>query len=154
MKQLNILILCAAIVPAMALAATPPTTLDTTTNPCSTITWNPAFLADFPKAPAACREITVKDGVKFAKFDGTVTKVGTQFVQVAVSDVANLPISTIAFQIGTGGRITMGDKVIKVADLQAGDALTFWVREGKYGVSPTLTDEPMAIVKPDAMTTR
>jgi hypothetical protein len=151
MNKLTALILCAAAWPLAATAAVP-TTIDTTTNSCSTILWNPAFLADFPKAAAACREVTVKDGVKYAKFDGKVSKVGHQYVQVEVSDVAGIPISTIAFEIGTGGRITMTDKVVKVADLRTGDQLTFWVREGKFGISPTLTDEPMRIVKPDAMT--
>jgi hypothetical protein len=84
-------------------------------------------------------------------FDGTVTKVGHHFVQVAISDVMGIPISTIAFEIGTGGRITVGDKVETVKDLMLGDKLTFWIQEGKFGISPTLTDEPMKIVKPDAM---
>jgi hypothetical protein len=78
-------------------------------------------------------------------------KVGHDYVQVEVSDPSDNPISMIAFQIGTGGKITLGDKVVPVKDLQVGDHLTFWVREGRFGVSPTLTDQPMAIVKPDAM---
>jgi hypothetical protein len=118
---------------------------------CADIKWNPAFLTDFPKAPAACQDVTVKDGVKYAKFDGKVAKVDAHFVEVAIADDAGLPISTIAFQIGVGGRITINDKVEKVKDLKLGDQLTFWVREGQFGISPTLTDEPMKIVKPDAM---
>jgi len=120
---------------------------------CSNIKWSPTFLTDFPKAAAACQDVTVRDGVKYAKFDGKVSKVGGDFVQVAIADDAGLPISTIAFQIGVGGRITLGDKVEKVKDLKVGDQLTFWVREGQFGVSPTLTDEPMKIIKPDAMPT-
>ena len=86
-----------------------------------------------------------------ATFEGKVVKVGPEFVQVAISDVADNPLSMIAFQIGTGGRITVGDKVEKVRDLQVGDHLTFWVREGEFGVSPTLTDQPMPIIKPVAV---
>jgi hypothetical protein len=76
--------------------------------------------------------------------------VGSNFIQVDVSDVADIPISTIAFQIGAGGRVTLNDKVVKVADLKLGDKLIFWVHEGQFGISPTLTDAPMSIIKPEA----
>ncbi len=45
----------------------------------------------------------------------------------------------------------MGDKVVRVSDLKVGDQLTFWVREGQFGVSPTLIDQPMKIIKPESM---
>jgi hypothetical protein len=93
----------------------------------------------------------VKDGVKYATFNGVVSKVGHNFVQVSVSDVSDNPISMIAFQIGKGGRVTLGDKVEPVENLKVGDHLTFWVPEGRFGISPTLTDQPMTIIKPEAM---
>jgi hypothetical protein len=151
MNDLRALILCAAAVPAVAFAVDAPKSVDAPNNACTNIEWNPKFLKEFPKAAAACRDVTVQDGVKFAKFNGKVSKVGHNFVQVEVSDVADTPISTIAFQIGVGGRITMDDKVVKVSDLKLGDKLTFWVHEGKYGISPTLTDQPMTIIKPEAV---
>jgi hypothetical protein len=153
MKNLKTLLLCAISLPSVGFAATAPMAVDTSTGSCSTIQWNPQFLQEFPKAAAACREVTVKDGVKFAKFNGKVSKVGPQFVQVEVSDVADIPISTIAFQTGVGGRITMSNKVVKVSDLRLGDQLTFWVHEGQFGISPTLTDQPMTIIKPEAVGT-
>jgi hypothetical protein len=119
---------------------------------CSNIQWSADFLATYPKAPAACRNVTVKDGVKYARFDGVVAKVGHNYVRVDISDVADIPISTIAFQIGVGGMVTIGDKTERVMDLKVKDRLTFWVREGQFGISPTLVDKPMAIIKPDAMT--
>jgi hypothetical protein len=122
-------------------------------NDCASIVWNPAFLRELPKAAAACRDVTVKDGVKYAQFKGKVSKVGKHYVQVAISDVANIPISMIAFEIGDGGRITLNDKEEKVADLKIGDQLTFWVHEGEFGVMPTLTDKTMRIIKPEAMST-
>jgi hypothetical protein len=120
-------------------------------NDCASIVWNPAFLQELPKAAAACRDVTVKDGVKYAQFKGKVSKVGKHYVQVAISDVADIPISMIAFEIGVGGRITLNDKEEKVADLRTGDQLTFWVHEGEFGVMPTLTDKTMRIIQPDAM---
>jgi hypothetical protein len=151
MNNLQSLLLCTIAVPAIALAAEAPLAVDTPANSCANIQWNSAFLKEMPKAAAACREVTVKDGVKFAKFNGKVSKVGNNFVQVEVSDVADIPISTIAFQTGVGGRITLNDKIIQVADLRLGDKLTFWVHEGQFGISPTLTDQPMSIIKPEAL---
>jgi hypothetical protein len=151
MNNLQSFLLCAIAVPVIGLAAEVPLAVDTPGNSCANIQWNSAFLKEMPKAAAACREVTVKDGVKFAKFNGKVSKVGNNFVQVEVSDVADIPISTIAFQTGVGGRITLNDKIIKVADLRLGDKLTFWVHEGQFGISPTLTDQPMSIIKPEAL---
>jgi hypothetical protein len=151
MKQSKILVLTATAASVIAFAANAAPIVAAPKESCSNIEWSQDFLKDYPKAPAACREVTVRDGVKFAKFEGKVSKVGQHFVQVAISDVADIPISTIAFQIGTGGRITLDDKVIKVDELQVNDQLSFWVREGQFGISPTLTDKPMAIIKPEAM---
>jgi len=151
MNPFKMLGFAAIVVPALAASAIAAPNVPAPAESCFDIQWSPAFLADYPKAPAACRAIVVKDVVKFAKFDGKVSKVGQHFVQVAISDVADIPISTIAFEIGAGGRITLGDRVEKVKDLKVGDQLTFWVKEGQFGVSPTLTDEPMKIIKPSAM---
>jgi hypothetical protein len=143
--------LSALTLPALAFSAAAFATVATPVETCSNIEWSAAFLKDYPKAPVACREVTVKDGVKYARFNGKVSKVGHDFVQVEISDVADNPISTIAVKTGVGGRITMGDTVERVKDLKVGDQLTFWVREGQFGISPTLSDRPMAIIKPDAM---
>jgi hypothetical protein len=120
-------------------------------NDCASTVWNPAFLKELPKAAAACRDVTVKDGVKYAQFKGDVSKIGKHYVQVAVSDVANIPISMIAFEIGDGGTVTMNDKEVTVADLKVGDHLTFWVHEGEFGVMPTMTNKTMRIIKPSSM---
>jgi hypothetical protein len=137
------------LLPAFALAAAPE--VKAPAESCSDIRWSPDFLKTYPKAAAACRDITVKDGIKYARFGGEVAKVGTNYVEVNVLDVANIPVNTIAFQIGIGGTVTMGDKTERVRDLKVKDQLTFWVREGEFGVSPTLADKPMPIIRPDAM---
>jgi hypothetical protein len=139
---------CAALglMPAIQAAPTPGPS-----NDCAAIVWNPAFLRELPKAAAACRDVTLRDGIKYARFQGKVSRVGKRYVQVAISDVANTPIGMIAFEIGDGGKITLNDKAEKVADLQVGDQLTFWIHEGEFGVMPTLTDKTMRIIKPEAM---
>jgi hypothetical protein len=141
-----------AIVPAcLLICASAAGAADLPKESCANIKWNPAFLKDYPNAPVTCQAVTVRDGVKYAKFYGKVSKVDHQSVQVAISDVGNFPVSTIEFEVGQGGRITLGEKSEMVKDLHVGDLLTFWVREGEFGVSPTLADRPIPIVKPEAM---
>jgi hypothetical protein len=149
--NLSLVRVIAITLPALAFASAASAAVETANELCSNIAWNAAFLKDYPKAPAACRDVTVKDGVKYAKFNGKVSKVSDTYVQVEISDVGNFPISTIAFQVGVGGQVTMNDKVEKVKDLKVGDQLTFWVPEGQFGISPTLADRPIAIIKPEGM---
>jgi hypothetical protein len=151
MNQFRTLTLLAIAAPALLLGAAAWSAVETPKESCANIKWNPAFLKDYPKAPVTCQEVTVKDGIKYAKFNGKVSKVNHQTVQVEITDVGNIPVSTIAFEVGKGGRITLGDKTEMVKDLQVGDQLTFWVREGEFGVSPTLLDQPIAIIKPEPM---
>jgi hypothetical protein len=151
MKKLELFALPLFVIPAIgwtaeALPPVPPPTPD-----CSNIEWSAAFLKDYPKAPVTCQSVTRKDGINYAKFNGKVSKIGSNLVEVQLSDMGGIPVSTIAFQIGVGGRITMGDTVKTVKELRIGDVLTFWVRERQFGILPTLTDKPMTIVKPDAM---
>jgi hypothetical protein len=153
MNRIKTMTLALIALPAATIGANAPPDIIAEKESCANIEWSAAFLKEYPKAPAACRQVIVKDGVKFATFDGKVSKVGHEFVQVEVSDDANLPISTIAFQIGVGGKVTMNNKIEKVKDLKVGDLLTFWVREGQFGISPTLTDQPMTIIKPETMPT-
>jgi hypothetical protein len=153
MNRFRTVTLSLLVVPAITFGANAPPEVTAPKETCANIEWSPAFLKEYPQAPSACRNVIVKDGVKFATFDGKVSKVGHEFVQVEVSDDANIPISTIAFQIGVGGQVTINDKIEKVKDLKVGDLLTFWVREGQFGISPTLTDRPMTIIKPETMPT-
>jgi hypothetical protein len=153
MNPIKFVALSLIAMPAITFGANAPPEAVAPKEGCADIKWSAAFLQEYPTAPAACREVIVKDGVKFATFNGKVSKVGHEYVQVEVSDDANNPISTIAFQIGVGGKVTMNNKVEGVRDLKVGDLLTFWVREGQFGFSPTLTDQPMTVIKPEAMPT-
>jgi hypothetical protein len=152
MNRILSITLAALVAPSLFAAGSALAAPDAPPQSCANIAWNPAFLKEYPKAPITCRDVTVKDGVKYAKFMGKVSKVGKELVQVEMSDVGGFAVSTIAFQVGVGGRITLNDtKTEKVSDLRVGDDLTFWVREGEFGVSPTLVDHPVVIIKPETM---
>ena len=50
---------------------------------CTELTFNHAFLAKYPKAPAACQEARVYQGKRYAKFSGKVTKKDESALSVA-----------------------------------------------------------------------
>src|SRR5665213_4555869 len=49
---------------------------------CVDIQWNAEFLKAYPRAPAACQEIAVRNGKKFARFTAKVTAVESGAVTV------------------------------------------------------------------------
>ena len=145
MNVLRVLVVSAIAAPALCGAADSPKDL------CANIQWSLDFLKEYPKAPAACRAVVEKNGVKYAQFDGHVKKVDKDVVEVEIHNVANTAISQIGFEVGSGGMINLNGKEVRVKDLKLGDLLTFWVPEGVYGISPTMTERPLRIVKPTAM---
>jgi hypothetical protein len=91
---------------------------------------------------------SLRDGVQYAEFDGTISHVNHDVVQVDVSDAVGMPLSTITFLTGRDGMVVIDNSGKAVGNLARGDHLTFWIREGRYGLSPTLKDRPMLIVEP------
>ncbi|MGB9331968.1 MAG: hypothetical protein WCB10_14480 [Steroidobacteraceae bacterium] len=149
MIQRNTLGLCAVILLAATNAARASSDGKHPTYACTNVRWNEEFLQYFPKAPAACRDVTEKDGVDYARFDGRVSKIGPRFVQVEVADVAHFPIATVEFKIGSGGTAEINDRVVKVRDLKVDDRLTFWFREGQFGTL-SLPRQHVVIFEPEA----
>jgi hypothetical protein len=149
MTQRNSLCLCAVVLLAAASAARASGDSKHPTYACANVRWNEEFLRYFPKAPAACQDVTEKDGVDYARFNGRVSKIDSRFVQVEVVDVANFPIATVEFKIGSGGTAEINDQVVKVRDLKVDDRLTFWFREAQFG---TLSVPPQQalIFEPEA----
>lgn len=142
--------LCAAAVLTVAGAASASQQMNSSVHACANIRWSDAFLKRFPKAAAACRDVTAKDGAEYARFDGRVSKVGPAFVRVDLYDVASIPISAIAFKIGVGGTVEINDQVVQVRNLKVNDRLTIWVRDGQFGTLSRPSDQRIAVLKPEA----
>src|SRR5512134_3668449 len=49
---------------------------------CMDIQWNAELLKSFPRAAAACQEVAVRNGKKFARFTAKVTEVAPDTVKV------------------------------------------------------------------------
>jgi hypothetical protein len=107
---------------------------------CSTMVYHKSFLDQYPRAPAVCRQVDVKNGVKSAKFTGKVVSrdkgaITVQFLNVAGDAVAGMEPAT--FTPAEGARLTVNGKTTKYSDLKNGDTLNFWVSENRAGI---LTD--------------
>jgi hypothetical protein len=96
-------------------------------------TFSQEFLAKYPKAAAACREVVMKNGMKWARFDANVTKVKGKNITADFLDQYDQKIRTLTFTATPDATVTVDGKTEKFADLREGDALSFWVSEARAG---------------------
>jgi hypothetical protein len=118
---------------------------------CMAIKWNAKFLKDHPNAPAGCQEVDTRDGVKYAKFSGTVKSVSGGEATVAMKNVAGTERGSIKVDVSGDKMITINGKQQKAADVKPGDNLNFYVKEGDFGASTTMEPEKMSTVSPKPM---
>jgi hypothetical protein len=118
---------------------------------CMNIKWNAQFLKDHPNAPAGCQEVDTRDGVRYAKFSGTVKSVSGGEATVAMKNVAGTERGTVKVDVSGDKMITINGKQQKAADVKPGDNLNFYVKEGDFGASPTMEPEKAATVAPKPM---
>ncbi len=131
MKFRSCLLLAALALPAsVALAAAALSDPDTLPKvSCTEFTYSSTFLARYPKAPAACQEGRVANGVKYAKFNAKVYLANPDFITVQLLNVAGDMISTFSFKPAAGAKITVNGKAEAFSDLKVGDPITFWLPE-------------------------
>lgn len=118
---------------------------------CQKIHWNAQFLKEHPRAPAGCQDVAVRSGMKFAKFSGTVKSISGSEANVAMKNVAGTEVGMIKVNTTGSAAVTINGKEMKASDLKVGDNLNFYVKEGDFGVSPsmdamaapTMTPKPM-----------
>ncbi len=118
---------------------------------CMKIKWNAQFLKEHPRAPAGCQEVDTRNGVKYAKFSGTVKSIAGGQATVAMKNVAGTEGTTIKVDTNTGGMVTINGKETKASELKVGDNLNFYVKEGDFGASPTMAPAATTTVTPKAM---
>jgi hypothetical protein len=97
------------------------------------VLYNQEFLDAYPKAPAACRSVQVKDGKKWVQFVGEVTKSKGNEVTVSMKNVAGDSMGEITFAPTSDARLTMEGKATKYSELRPGDKFDIYVPENQYG---------------------
>ena len=150
MSTFKILITSVVCAASVSVFATEPATIEGVQD-CMKIKWNAEFLKEHPSAPAGCQKVSVKNGVKYAKFSGTVKSVSGTEATVAMKNVAGTERATIKVNTGGGAMVTINGKETKASELKVGDDLNFYVKEGSFGASPTMEDQPTTVVTPAPM---
>src|SRR5262249_42146683 len=113
------------------------------------ITFSQEFLARYPKAGAACREVVQKDGQKWVRFDADVANVAGNRVTADFKDDYGNPVETVTFEAAPDARVSVNGKDVKFSSLQKGDTLSFWMAEarlGFYGTPGTKGSSKLAVV--------
>ncbi len=100
--------------------------------PCSDLTFSKAFLAKYPKAPAACIEARTYHGKKYAKFDGKVYLIDGASMTVQVNNVAGDALSAITVQPASTATLLVNGKQTKFSDLKVGDPISIWVSQDRF----------------------
>ena len=117
---------------------------------CDQFHYGDAFLHRYPMAPAACQEVKVADGERWAKFAAKVYLVELpDFVAFEIPDLEGLT-TTINIKPRSTATIYVHAKRVLFRDLQLGDEVTFWMREQRLEprALPTTTEEAWRVLPP------
>jgi hypothetical protein len=124
----RLIVFTLAMTPFAALAADPPKL-----SCLKDIVFSQEFLQRYPNAGAVCREVVMKEGTKWARFDANVVSVKGNQVKADFLNSYDQAVSAVTFAMSPDARVTMNGKEIKGTELKPGDSLSFWVPESRAG---------------------
>ena len=102
---------------------------------CSDFRFNADFLKSYPRAPAACQEVVVRDGTKVVRFSAQVRRAAQDHFQIAFLNAVGQPLdnTTLTLIPRAGQTVEVNGKSIPITELRRGDKLDFWVPENAAG---------------------
>lgn len=117
---------------------------------CSELKFSEAFLARYPKAPAACLEARELDGKRYAKFDAKVYITGADITTVNLLNAKGETLDTFSLKPGPDQTIKINGKDTKFSELRVGEKITFWVSEDRMEAAelPGATENAWAVAPP------
>jgi hypothetical protein len=118
--------------------------------PCSSLHFGPAFLAKYPKAPAACLDARVYKSQKYAKFEAKVYISSADFMTVEMLDASGKTVTTFSFKPGADQGVHVNGQLRKFHDMAVGEKLTIWVSEKRMEARelPGSTDKSWVVLPP------
>lgn len=125
---------CAATLLPVASAADAARTIGPS---CGDITYDPEFLAAYPRAAAACQEVVMSNGKKAVRFTANVVKVKKDYIQLAFLNTMGQPIEpvqTMTLLPQSGQTVRVNGKDVAFDKLSKGDKVDFWLPEKTLGV--------------------
>ena len=137
MRKQSVLVALALSAPFTGVRAATPDPDSLPKVSCSDLKYSQAFLAKYPKAPAACVEGRTYKGLNYAKFNRKVTKVSSSSVTLDVLNSVGTPITVSTIQpADQKAFILVNGKQTQINDLNQGDSVTFWVPQSRLEVTP------------------
>jgi len=97
------------------------------------VVYSQEFLARYPKAGAACRQVVMKDGQKWVRFDANVVKVSGRRVTADFIDKYGHSVGVLTVQASPDARVLMRGRKVRYSKLARGDRLSFWMPESRVG---------------------
>ncbi len=96
-------------------------------------TFSHEFLAKHPHAGAACREVAIKDGIKWVRFEAEVTKVVQHRITANFLDNYDNTVATLTVQAHPDALLEVNGSQARYNQLKPGDHLTVWMPESRVG---------------------
>ena len=122
------------------------------------VTFSPAFLAKFPRAGAACNEVTSVHGQKWVRFNAEVKNVESNHITVDFTDKYKNPVSTMVFSFDPLATLTTRDgNQIAAGKAEKGEQIVVWMPEdrlGFYADPSAIKSEHFALVSESTPTER
>jgi hypothetical protein len=97
------------------------------------ITYSEEFLARYPRAGAACREVQMRNGEKWVRFEAEIAGVKGDEITTNFIDEFKNPISTIVFKANPGAKLNINGTEVDFDHLKPGDKLDLWWPQSKLG---------------------
>jgi hypothetical protein len=104
---------------------------------CSDLTFSHEFLAEYPKAPAACVEARVYNGQRYAKFNGKVYITDPAYITVQLFNVSGDLLTAMSLKPSIHATLVVDGKREEFSELKVGDPVTFWVSEKRFSFYDT-----------------
>jgi hypothetical protein len=117
---------------------------------CSDFKWSEAFLAKYPKAPAACLDGRVYKGQRYGKFEAKVYISDPAFMTVQILNKAGDMVTTFSFKPGPNQHVLVNGEEKAFHDLKVGEKITIWVPEKRLQAAelPGSTKDRWAVLPP------
>jgi hypothetical protein len=116
-------------------------------------TFSQEFLARHPRAGAACREVAIKNGTKWVRFEAEIKKVANHQITADFIDNYNNSVATVTFQASPDASLEVNGSQSRYKELKPGDQLTVWMPENKagfYAEPGALNNERLSLVSDDS----
>jgi hypothetical protein len=99
---------------------------------CTDLTFSKAFLAKYPKAPAACIDARTYNGKKYARFDGKVYLIEGHSMTIQFNNAAGDVLTAVTVQPSTTASLLVNGKPEKFSELKVGDPISIWVSQDRF----------------------